>query len=82
MKCLIPVKAITKPASFAALIIFLSLTEPPGWIIASMPALASSSIPSGKGKKASDAATEFLIFSGTNCNAFSDAILQLSILLG
>ena len=75
-------KAITIPASFAASIIFLSFIEPPGWIIASTPVSASCSIPSGKGKKASDAATEFLIFSGTNSNALLVAILQLSNLLG
>ena len=51
-------------------------------MIACTPTLASSSIPSGKGKKASDAATEFVIFSETNCDAFWDAILQLSSLLG
>ena len=39
-------------------------------------------MPSGNGKKASDAATQFLIFSGTNCDAFCTAILQLSNLLG
>ena len=77
-----PVKSITRPALFAALITFLSFIEPPGWIIASTPASASSSTPSGKGKKASDAATEFAIYSGANCNAFLDAILQLSNLLG
>ena len=77
-----PVKSITRPALFAALITFLSFIEPPGWIIASTPASANSSMPSGKGKKASEAATEFAIFSGANCNAFLDAILQLSNLLG
>ena len=34
------------------------------------------------GKKASEAATEFIIFSGKNCKALLDAILQLSNLLG
>ena len=81
MKCLVPVKIITIPALFAASIIFLSLIEPPGWIIALTPTLANSWIPSGNGKKASDAATEFIVFSGTNCKALSDAILQLSNLL-
>ena len=47
------------------------------------PNCINSSIPSGKGKKASEAATEFFIFSGgINCNALIDAILQLSSLLG
>ena len=82
MKCRIPVKTITRPALFATSITFLSFIEPPGWIIASIPTSASSSIPSEKGKKASDAATEFVIFSGINCKAFWDAILQLSSLLG
>ena len=44
--------------------------------------LINSSIPSGKGKKASEAATEFIIFSGKKFNALLDAILQLSNLLG
>ena len=66
----------------AAWIIFLSLIEPPGWIIAFTPDFANSSIPSLKGKKPSDAATELIIFSGTNFKAFWLAILQLSNLLG
>ena len=82
MKCRIPVKTITRPSSFADLITFLSFIEPPGWIMASTPASANSSMPSGKGKKASEAATEFVIFSGANCSAFWEAILQLSNLLG
>ena len=53
-------------ASLAALITFLSLIEPPGWMIAFTPDSINSSIPSGKGKKASDAATELDNFSGTN----------------
>ena len=63
-------------------ITFLSFFEPPGCIIASTPISANFSIPSEKGKKASDAATELVIFSGTNCAAFCAAILQLSNLLG
>ena len=82
MKWRVPVKAITRSALFAASMTFLSFIEPPGWIIASTPTSTSSSIPSEKGKKASDAATEFVTFSGTNCKAFWDAILQLSNLLG
>ena len=70
------------PALFAASIIFLSLIEPPGWMIALMPTFINSWIPSGKGKKASDAATEPIIFLGKNCNALLDAILQLSNLFG
>ena len=82
MKCLVPVNAITIPALFATSIIFLSFIEPPGWIIAPTPTLINSWIPSEKGKKASDAATEFIIFSGANCNALDAAILQLSNLFG
>ena len=67
---------------FAASITFWSFIEPPGCIIALTPNLINSSIPSLKGKKASDAATEFIIFSGTNFSALPDAILQLSNLLG
>ena len=51
-------------------------------MIALTPTSINCSIPSGKGKKASDAATEFGIFSGKNSNAFAEAILQLSNLLG
>ena len=39
-------------------------------------------IPSANGKKASEAAIEFLIFECWNCLAFWTAILQLSNLLG
>ena len=82
MKWRILVRSITILALFAASITFLSLIEPPGWIIAFTPTFISSWIPSGKGKKASEAATEFIIFSGTNFNALLAAILQLSNLLG
>ena len=51
-------------------------------MIASTPASTSSLIPSGKGKNASEAATELIIFSGTNFKALFEAILQLSNLLG
>ena len=44
------------PSLFANLIIFLSLIDPEGWIIALTPDKTSSSMPSVKGKKASDAA--------------------------
>ena len=70
------------PASLAILITSWSLTEPPGWIIAFTPDSISTLIPSIKGKKASDAATELDNFSGRNSWALFDAILQLSNLLG
>ncbi len=76
------VNTIAIPSSSAFLITSLSLMDPPGWIIAEIPAFAAISTLSEKGKKASDAATEFIIFSGTNCNALEEAILQLSNLLG
>ena len=66
----------------AVLITSWSLIEPPGWTITLTPALIKVLIPSGKGKKASDAAMESLILSALNCLAFSIAILQLSSLLG
>ena len=53
-----PVNTIARPASSAASITFWSFTEPPGWITAVAPASATASKPSGKGKKASDAAAE------------------------
>ena len=82
MKCLVSVKTIAIPALFATLITFLSFIEPPGWIIARTPTFINSLIPSGKGKNASEAATEFIIFFFFYCNALLDAILQLSNLLG
>ena len=60
----------------------MSLIEPPGWIIAFTPYSINSWTPSGKGKKASDAATESSNFSGTNSLALVQEILQLSNLLG
>ena len=59
-----------------------SLIDPPGWIIILTPAFTKASTPSVNGKKASDAAIEFLIFRGWNFLAFWIAILQLSNLLG
>ena len=57
-----PVKSIAMPASFAASITSWSRIEPPGWMTEVIPILAAASIPSLKGKKASDAAIEYLIF--------------------
>ena len=82
MKCLIPVKIILTLALLAAEIDSSSLFEPPGWIINLTPALINFFTPSEKGKKASDAAIEFLSFFSWNFFAFSTAILQLSTLLG
>ena len=56
-KCRIPVKTIARPSLSAAPITSSSLTEPPGWMTAVAPAFATASRPSGKGKKASEAAT-------------------------
>ena len=78
MKCRIPVKTILILALLAALITSWSLIEPPGWTIVLTPALIKVVIPSAKGKKASEAATEFFIFDDWNCLAFCVAILQLS----
>ena len=52
-----PVKTMARPCSSAAATTSSSFTDPPGWMIAVAPARAISSIPSRKGKKASDAAT-------------------------
>ena len=76
------VKSIFILALLAALITSWSLIEPPGCTIVLTPALIRAFIPSANGKKASDAATEFLIFEDWNCFAFWTAILQLSNLLG
>ena len=67
---------------FASLITSLSLIDPPGWMITFTPFLIKVFIPSAKGKNASEAAIEFLIFEDWNCFAFCTAILQLSNLLG
>ena len=77
-----PVKNIFILALFAALMTSWSLIDPPGWIIVLTPALIRAFIPSAKGKKASDAAIEFLIFEDWNFFAFWTAMLQLSNLLG
>ena len=50
--------------------------------MASTPDSIKCLIPSGKGKKASEATTDPLILSGTNSRAFPTAILQLLNLLG
>src|SRR5213075_1297106 len=57
-KCRMPVNTIAMPCSSAALITSSSRTLPPGWMTARAPALATTSRPSRKGKKASEAATE------------------------
>ncbi len=77
-----PVKIILILALLAAAIDSLSLIDPPGWIITFTPAVINFFIPSGKGKKASEAAIEFLSFLGWNLFAFCVAILQLSSRLG
>src|SRR6202162_1059788 len=57
-KCRMPVNTIAMPCSSAAAITSLSRTLPPGWITALAPAWATTSKPSRKGKKASEATTE------------------------
>ena len=59
-----------------------SLIDPPGWTITLTPALIKFFTPSGKGKNASDAATEFFNFFFWKLFAFLTAISQLSTLLG
>src|SRR5689334_23582108 len=53
-----PLNTMAMPASSAAAMTSLSLSEPPGWITAVAPASATASKPSGNGKNASEAATE------------------------
>ena len=53
-----PVKAMAIPNVFAVSITISSLIDPPGCIIAVIPAWAANSTQSGKGKKASDAIME------------------------
>ena len=55
-------KTRTVSVAFAKSIIFLSLIDPAGWTIAETPDCTSFSIPSTKGKKASDAATTFFYY--------------------
>ena len=59
-----------------------SLIDPPGCTIIFTPELNNDLIPSTKGKKASEAAIEFLILLSWNFLAFWTAILQLSKRLG
>ena len=71
--------------AFALLTTFItswSLIDPPGWTKILTPAAINDFTPSAKGKKASDAAIEFLILLVWNCLAFCTAILQLSRRLG
>src|SRR5690606_7100374 len=58
LKCRTPVNTIAIPCSSAASITSASRIEPPGWITARIPAAAAASMPSRKGKKASEAITE------------------------
>src|SRR5436305_114012 len=62
---------MARPRRSAASITSWSRTEPPGWMMAVEPALAISSTPSGKGKKASEAATVPL--SGSSIDGAIDA---------
>jgi len=48
-----PVKTMAMPAASAAAMTLASLTEPPGWITAVIPAAWAASRPSSKGKNAS-----------------------------
>ena len=57
-------KIIFTFALSANFIVSVSLIDPPGWTITLTPALINSLTPSEKGKKASDAATEFLSLLG------------------
>src|SRR6185503_2531583 len=56
-KHLSPVRSIVRPRDSAAAIDSSSRTDPPGWAIAVMPALAAISTESGNGKKASEQST-------------------------
>ena len=72
MKCLIPQKTIAILSLSADLITSSSLIDPPGWITAFAPAFTTVSRPSGKGKNASDAATEFIVnFTISNSNYYT-----------
>ena len=61
LKCLTPVNTMAMPWSSAALMTSSSRIEPPGWITAVAPASMQASMPSAKGKNASDATTEPLV---------------------
>ena len=66
----------------AAFITSWSRIDPPGWTIILTPAAINDFIPSANGKKASEAAIEFLILLDWKSLAFCTAILQLSRRLG
>src|SRR5690606_30068821 len=57
-KCRAPVSTIAIPRSLAAAITSSSRTLPPGWMTQVAPASATTSRPSRKGKKASEATAE------------------------
>ena len=56
-KCRFPVKTMAMPAASATAVTSRSRTDPPGWMIAVIPAAIASSGPSANGKYASDAST-------------------------
>ena len=66
------------PYLFAASIDSASRMEPPGWMMAVIPALCATSTQSGNGKNASDANTLPLIFSPPCLIAFSNAHIRLT----
>src|SRR5690606_13564211 len=76
-KCRRPVNTMDMPCSSAAAITSASRMEPPGWITAAMPAAAAASMPSRKGKKASEAITEPATCRPASA-AFRPAILALT----
>ena len=57
------VNIIEMPCSFAAAIESESLIDPPGWIMEDTPISLAASMPSRKGKNASDTIIERLAFS-------------------
>src|SRR5215468_411248 len=61
LKCRIPHTTMARPCSSAAFTTSSSRSEPPGWITAVAPASATTSSPSRKGKKASEAQTVPLV---------------------
>ena len=73
-----PVKSIEIPNLSAASIDSWSLIEPPGCMIAVIPALWAASTQSGKGKKASDAITLPAARSPACRIAFSSAHILLT----
>jgi len=77
-----PVNTIAKPCSSAAAITSSSRILPPGWITHVAPADAAASMPSAKGKKASEATSRVNAAHLTRTNAGCCAVFDIDNRVG